>query len=224
MSRGGPPRPAPPARPRPWPWCRPRWARRGRAWEGVGRRVEERGDDHVVAAPELRQQPRQRLLVGGDHRRRLLDVEVQHDAREGLEDLRERGDAEVSITGRSPAEHVVLRRTPSDSVVARAEPVGVVEVAKLVEAERRRSRPWRWSCDRASGRGRRRARRRWWRARRARCRWLRARALAGSRRACWRATPSPPLVGVGDHPPFEPGIVAHASCLPGECACRATGG
>jgi len=32
------------------------------------------------------------------------------------------------------------------------------------------------------------------------------------------------LVGVGDHPPFEPGIVTHFRCLPAECACRATTG
>ena len=65
-----------------------------KAPEGVGGRVEERGHDHVVRAAELGQQPGQRLLVGRDDGRRLLDVEVQDDAGELLEHLAQRGDAE----------------------------------------------------------------------------------------------------------------------------------
>jgi len=81
--------------------------------------------------------------------------------------------------GAFPRRHVVLRGTPSDSVLARAEPIGVVEVPKFVEAKPRRSRPvalvvrssvrsWQTtSCpSRVHGR-------------RARYRWLRARAPDG---------------------------------------------
>ena len=83
---------------------------RGEPAEGVGRRIEERGHDHVVGALELGQEPGQRLLVGRDHGRRLLDVEVQDHAGEPFEDLAQRGDPERRVAGRAAPEGVVGRR------------------------------------------------------------------------------------------------------------------
>ena len=80
--------------------------------EGVGRRVEERRHDHVVGAAELGQQAGQRLLVGRDDGRRLLDVEVQHHAGERFEDLAQGGDAEGRVRRRPAPERVVAAGRP----------------------------------------------------------------------------------------------------------------
>ena len=71
-----------------------------KAREGVGGGVEERGHNDVVGASELRQQLRQCLLVRCDHRRGLLDVEVEDHAGELLEHLAQGGDAEARVLGR----------------------------------------------------------------------------------------------------------------------------
>ena len=54
------------------------------------------------ARPKRRSRAARRLLVGGDHRRGLLDVEIEHHPGELLEHLLQEGDAEAVVL-RGPA-------------------------------------------------------------------------------------------------------------------------
>ncbi|MBV9662996.1 MAG: hypothetical protein JOZ37_03440 [Actinobacteria bacterium] len=99
--------------------------------ERLGGVVEERRHDHVVGPAVLAQQRRQCGLVGLHVGRRLLDVEVEVDARERLQHLSERGEAELVVGGRLAPVHVVTIGAPGRHHLAGHEPVRVVELEQL---------------------------------------------------------------------------------------------
>lgn len=121
----------------------------GEGPEPIGGDVLERSHDHVADPPVVQKRGGERLLVGDDRRRRRLDVEVEEHVRERVENLVQRGDAEIAVVGRLPAVGVGGR--VGVVVVdhrSRHPPVGVVEAAHLFVGQiGDRTRPVRRAVD-----------------------------------------------------------------------------
>ena len=106
--------------------------------ECLGREIQERGHDDPIAPVVATQGPRQQLLVRFDGWGRGLDVEIDCDVGvvvQQVQNLVERGYAEIALRRRTAAKSVGLGGKPLLFVTAGNEPIRVVERAQLLERE-----------------------------------------------------------------------------------------